>query len=130
MQKEEIHHPDKTDPNFATGAFSAGVKIDGWLYVSGQAAVDFAQGKFVLGTIEEETRLTLHNIRRICEAAGASLDDVVKCTVYLADINDFPRYNTVYAEHFTGVKPARTTVEAAMANGIKVEIDAIVRLPE
>jgi 2-iminobutanoate/2-iminopropanoate deaminase len=96
-----------------------------WLFVSGQAAVDFTTSSFVLGTIEEETHLTIHNVKRICEAAGFTLDDIVKCTVHLSDIKDFDRYNAVYASYFTKVKPARTTVQSGLGHGIKVEIDAI-----
>lgn len=130
MKKEEIVHPDKAGQAFSTGAYSAGVAIEGWLYVSGQGPVDFQTSKFVLGTIEEETHLTLHNIKRICEAAGCSMNDIVKCTVHLSDIKDFDRYNSVYAGYFKNIKPARTTVQSGLANGIKVEIDAIARIPE
>jgi 2-iminobutanoate/2-iminopropanoate deaminase len=130
MKKKEIIHPDKADKDFSTGAYSAGVVIDNWLYVSGQGPVDFQTSKFVLGTIEAETHLTLHNIQRICEAAGCSLDDIVKCTVHLSDIRDFDKYNEVYSSYFKGVKPARTTVQSGLGHGIKVEIDAIARIPD
>ena len=129
MPKQEIVHPDKADKNFSTGAYSSGVAIDGWLYVSGQGPIDFTTGKFILGEIEDETHLTLHNVKRICEAAGCTLDDVVKCTVHLSDINMFDRYNSVYAQYFTGIKPARTTVQSGLGHGIKVEIDAVVKIP-
>ncbi len=127
MNKVKINHPDR-DPSFVTGAYSDGVVIDGFLFVSGQAAVDFKTSRFILGTIEEETHRTLKNIQAIVEAAGASMDQVVKCTVHLADINEFDRYNSVYAQYFTGIKPARTTVQSVLAEGIKVEIDCIVKL--
>ena len=126
MEKIEIQHPDKADKTFSTGAYSAGVQAaNDWLFVSGQAAVDFKTSSFVLGTIEEETHLTLYNVKRICEAAGFTLDDIVKCTVHLSDIKDFDRYNVVYASYFTKIKPARTTVQSVLGHGIKVEIDAI-----
>src|SRR5690242_13837594 len=127
MQKEKIIHPDR-DPSFVTGAYSDGVKVDGLLFISGQASVDFKTSKFVLGTIEEETHRTLENIKAIIEAAGGTMDQVVKCTVHLRDIDEFDRYNQVYAQYFTGVKPARTTVQSVLAEGIKVEIDCIVKL--
>lgn len=127
MEKQKIIHPDR-DSNFVTGAYSDAVLIDGLLFVSGQAAVDFKTSKFVLGTIEEETIRTLDNIKSIIEAAGGSMDDVVKCTAHLADINDFARYNTVYATYFTGIKPARTTVQSVLAENLKVEIDCIVKI--
>ncbi|MNL45606.1 Enamine/imine deaminase [compost metagenome] len=129
MNKKEIRHPDKADDGFTTGAYSAGVAIDGWLYVSGQAAIDFKSGKFILGTIESETQLTMHNIQRICEAAGCTLDDIVKCTVHLSDMKDFDKYNVVYSEYFKGIRPARTTVQSGLGHGIKIEIDAIAKIP-
>lgn len=125
--KQKIIHPDR-DPNFVTGAYSDAVLVDGLLFVSGQAAVDFKTSKFVLGTIEEETTRTLDNIKAIIESAGGTLDDVVKCTAHLADINDFDRYNKVYASYFTGIKPARTTVQSVLAENLKVEIDCIVKI--
>lgn len=128
MSKIKIVHPDR-DPAFVTGAYSDGVLVDGFLFVSGQASVDFTTSTFVLGTIEEETTRTLNNIKAIIVAAGATMDDVVKCTVHLANINDFDRYNAVYASYFSGVKPARTTVQSVLAESIKVEIDAIVKMP-
>ena len=127
-KKIKISHPARK-PGFETGAYSDGIVIGGFLFVSGQAAVDFDTSKFVLGTIEEETHLTLGNIKAIIEAAGATMEDVVKSTVHLADINEFDRYNKIYAGYFTGVKPARTTVQSVLAEGIKVEIDCIVKLP-
>lgn len=125
MEKKEINHPDKADKNFSTGAYSAGVLAGDWLFVSGQGPVDFTTGKFILGEIEDETHLTLHNVKRICEEAGFTLDDIVKCTVHLSDIKDFERYNAVYATYFNKIKPARTTVQSGLGRGIKVEIDAI-----
>jgi 2-iminobutanoate/2-iminopropanoate deaminase len=127
MAKEKIIHPDRA-AGFVTGAYTDGVIAGGFLFVSGQAAVDFKTSRFILGTIEEETRRTLDNIKSIIEAAGATMNDVVKCTVHLSDIKDFDAYNKIYAEYFTGIKPARTTVQSVLAEGIKVEIDAIVKL--
>lgn len=128
MSKSKIVHPDR-DPGFVTGAYSDGVIAGGFLFVSGQACVDFKTSTFELGTIEEETIRTLDNVKAIIERAGATMDDVVKCTVHLSDIKDFDRYNKVYATYFTGIKPARTTVQSVLAENIKVEIDAIVKLP-
>jgi 2-iminobutanoate/2-iminopropanoate deaminase len=127
MNKEKVNHPDR-DPSFVTGAYSDGVLVDGFLFVSGQASVDFKTSEFVLGTIEEETHQTLTNIKAIVEAAGGTMEQVVKCTVHLSDINEFDRYNQVYAQYFPGIKPARTTVQSVLAEGIKVEIDCIVKL--
>lgn len=122
MNKIEIKHPDKL---VNTGAYSAGIMVDGWLFISGQGPLDLTTGVVARGTIEEETELTLSHIRKITEAAGGSIDDIVKCTVHLSDIADFDRYNTAYASFFPGVKPARTTVQSVLSDGIKIEIDAI-----
>lgn len=127
MAKQEIKHPDKM---VSTGAYSAGVAVDGWLYISGQGPLDLKTGQVVEGSIEEQTRLTLSHIGKILEAAGCTFDDVVKCTCHLRDINDFDAFNKVYAEFFTGVRPARTTVQSVLWGTIKVEIDAIARIPQ
>lgn len=129
MQNKAVIHPHR-DLGFVTGAYSDGVLTDGLLFVSGQASVDFKTSTFVLGSIEEETTRTMDNIKAIIEAAGATMEDVVKCTAHLADIKDFERYNKIYATFFTGVKPARTTVQSVLAENIKVEIDAIVKMPK
>lgn len=125
MTKKEIVHPEKEDKNFSTGAYSAGVVVGNWLYVSGQGPINFRTGNYELGEIEEETQLTMHNVSKICEAAGVTLDHIVKCTVHLSDINNFDRYNNVYSGYFPNVKPARTTVQSVLGAGIKIEIDAI-----
>lgn len=128
MSKKKVIHPDR-NPDFVTGAYSDGVIIDSILYVSGQAAVDFKNSEFILGSIEEETQRTLDNIKAIVEAAGAGMEDVVKCTVHLSDIADFDHFNKKYAEYFSGIRPARTTVQSVLAEGIKVEIDCIAHIP-
>jgi len=127
MQKIKVIHPDR-DSAFDTGAYSDGVLVDGYLFISGQASIDFKTSKFMLGSIEEETHRTLQNIKAILEAAGGKMEQVVKCTVHLKDIGEFDRYNQVYGQYFSGIKPARTTVQSILAEGIKVEIDCIARL--
>lgn len=127
MKKMKIVHPDR-DQSFVTGAYSDAVVVDNLLFVSGQASVDFKRSEFVLGSIEEETIRTMDNVKAIVEAAGASMDDVAKCTVHLSDIADFDRFNKVYGTYFTNVRPARTTVQSVLAEGIKVEIDCIAYL--
>lgn len=126
MPKREIRHPEKEK---STGAYSAAVEIDGWVYVSGQGPVDPKTAQPVRGTIEEETLYTLRQLQKILEAAGCNLNDVVKSTVHLADIEDFDRYNATYKEFFKTVMvlPARTTVQSVLWNGIKVEIDVVAR---
>ncbi len=126
-KNQQVVHPDR-HAEFVTGAYSDGVISGDLLFVSGQASVDFKTSSFVLGTVEDETTRTLDNVKAIIECAGATMDDVVKCSVHLANIQDFDRFNDVYYKYFNGVKPARTTVQSALAEGIKIEIDAIVRL--
>lgn len=125
MLKHEIQHPDKL---VSTGSYSAGVLMDGWLFISGQGPLDLATGETVAGTIEQETRITMEHMGKILKKAGCTFEDVVKCTCHLADINDFTRFDRVYASFFHGVRPARTTVQSVLGGGIKVEIDAIARI--
>lgn len=125
MPKIEIKHPDKL---VGTGAYSAAVLVDGWVFISGQGPLELSTGKVVTGSIEEETLLTLSHVKKIVEAAGGNINDIVKCTVHLSDINDFDRYDAAYASFFTGIKPARTTVQSVLSDGIKVEIDAIAKI--
>lgn len=82
------YHPEQTDKDFVIGAFSDAVAIDGWLCKGGHGPVDFATGTFIKGTIEEETRQTLHNISCLLKAAGCTMEDVVKCSAHLVDIAD------------------------------------------
>lgn len=124
---KKVIHPERAE-GFVTGAYSDGLIVDGILYVSGQASVDFKTSKFQLGTIEEETHRTMENLKAILEAAGSSMDQVIKCTVHLADINDFDRYNVVYGSYFGDVKPTRTTVQSVLAENLKVEIDCIAKV--
>jgi 2-iminobutanoate/2-iminopropanoate deaminase len=125
--KKEIVHPDK---QVSTGAYSAGVSLDGWLFISGQGPLDLKTGEIVPGSIEEQTRLSMDHIGKVLKEAGCSFDDVVKCTCHLADIGDFDRFNGVYSEFFRGVRPARTTVQSVLWGGILVEIDAIAKEPK
>ena len=122
MGKIEIKHPGKLA---VTGAYSSGILANGFLFVSGQGPLDLASGEVVHGTIEEETLLTLTHVQKIVESAGGTVDDIVKCTVHLSDIRDFDRYDAAYASFFKGVRPARTTVQSVLSDGIKIEIDAI-----
>ncbi|HZV34031.1 MAG TPA: RidA family protein [Verrucomicrobiae bacterium] len=128
MPKKEIKHPEKEK---STGAYSAAVEIDGWVYVSGQGPVDPKTAQPVRGTIEQETEMTLRHVQKILAAAGCSLADIVKCTVHLSDIGEFDRFNATYRAFFkeVAVLPARTTVQSILWSGIKVEIDCIARKP-
>jgi 2-iminobutanoate/2-iminopropanoate deaminase len=100
-----------------------------WVFVSGQIALDPETGDLVPGGIEEQTERVLQNLRAILEAAGSSLEKVVKTTVYLADLNDFAKMNEVYARYFPGEKPARATVEVSrLPRDARIEMDAIATL--
>lgn len=112
------------------GPYSHAVRAGDFIYVSGQAAIDPRTNEVAIGTVAEETRLTLENVKAILSTAGAEMGDVVKCSVFLADIRDFAEMNAVYEEYFGAAKPARTTVQATLpALGIKVEIDCVAYKP-
>jgi 2-iminobutanoate/2-iminopropanoate deaminase len=124
---ERIIVPGAISPR---GAYSHAVRAGGFLYVSGQGPADPATDLMSYGSIEQETLLTLNNIRRILEACGATSADVVRCGVFLRDANDFAAMNKVYGEFFGENKPARTTVEAKFADPhMKIEIDCVAYKP-
>jgi len=112
------------------GPYSQAVIHNGLMYLSGQIPIDPDTGLLVRGTIEEETEAVLNNIRVLAEEAGAKLKDVVKVTCYLADMDDFARFNEVYKKHFSEDPPARTAIQAGkLPLDVQVELDAIVALP-
>jgi 2-iminobutanoate/2-iminopropanoate deaminase len=115
----------------SVGPYSQAVEHAGLVFVSGQIGLDPATGRLVGGGVEAQTRRALANLRAVLEAAGASLADVVRTTLYLVDLAAFPRVNAVYAEHFaSSPRPARSTVQvAALPLGARVEIDAIAVRP-
>ena len=113
------------------GPYSPAVRAGDFIYVSGQGPIDPATQRFSVGDIRHETRLVLSNIQKILEGCGSSMADVVKCSVFLSDANDFTAMNEVYAEFFGDQKPARTTVEAKFVlPEMKVEIDAVAYRPK
>ena len=117
---------DKAPPPIAS--YSQGIVDGDFVFVAGQGPVDPATKKYVPGTIQEETKRTLENLKAIVEAAGSSLDKVVKVNVYLRDIKDFAGMNEVYTTYFNVNPPVRTTIQAAaLPLGIGVEIDCIAR---
>ena len=110
----------------ALGPYSQAIKVGEFVYTSGQVAIDPATGEFIGGGIREETERVLNNVAVVLEAAGSSLDQVVKTLVFLADMNDFAAMNEVYAKFFPGAPPARSTVEAArLPKDALVEIEAV-----
>lgn len=110
----------------AIGPYSQAVKAGNVVYASGQIPLDPASGVMVPGGIKEQTERVMLNLKAVLEAAGGSLDNVVKTTVYLADMAQFAEMNSVYATFFTEKPPARATVQvAALPKNALVEIDAI-----
>jgi 2-iminobutanoate/2-iminopropanoate deaminase len=110
----------------AIGPYSQAVKVGGMVFCSGQIPIDVATGEFVSNDVAEQTHQVLKNLSAVLEAAGSGLNNVVKTTVFLADMNDFTAMNEVYAEYFSDNKPARATVQAArLPRDARVEIDCI-----
>ena len=109
----------------AVGPYSQAVKSENLLFCSGQIALDPASGNLVGNNIKTQTEQVMHNISAVLSASGATFEDVVKTTCFLADINDFAEFNAVYAKYFTG-KPARSCVAvSALPKGTLVEVDIV-----
>ena len=124
-----FHHTD--DAPKAIGPYSQSVSIDGWLYTSGQVALDPATGELVPGGFEEQAHRVFENLRQVLASAGCTFSNVVKATVYVADLADFPKLNAIYAENMGDHRPARSTVQVAgLPKGALVEIDLVARIPE
>lgn len=121
MGKHVIQTADAPAPS---GGYSQAVRAGDFIYVAGQAALDVVTGDLIGDTIEEQTERTLDNIERILGAAGASLADVVKATVHLADIALFERFDSSYSSRMPDPKPVRTTVGSNMPS-LLVEIDVV-----
>ena len=110
----------------AIGPYSQAIRAGGLLFVSGQIPLDPATGSMVTGDIAAQTHQVFRNLTGILEAAGGSLAQVVRATVFLADMNDFAAMNEVYAAYFTSPAPARSTIQAArLPRDARVEIDVI-----
>ena len=110
----------------AIGPYSQAIAAAGLLFLSGQIPLEPKDGRLIQGSIEDETRQVLTNLKNVLAAEGLPLDAIVRTTVYLTDLADFPRVNQTYAEFFTEPFPARATVQvAALPRGARVEIDAI-----
>ena len=112
------------------GSYSPAVRAGDFVFVSGQLPIDAASNRIVSASVAEQTRQTIENLKTVLSAAGAGLADVVKCSVFLADIRDFAAMNEVYAEFFGEAKPARSTVQAVLPSSeARVEIDCIAYAP-
>jgi 2-iminobutanoate/2-iminopropanoate deaminase len=115
----------------AAGPYSHAVKSGGLLFCSGQVHLDPQTGKLVEGSIGDQTRRCLENLQVVAAAAGASLGDAVRMGIYVTDMSTFKDVNEAYAAFFEGGWPARSTVEvAALPLGARIEIDAVIALPE
>ena len=113
----------------AIGPYSQAIKANGMVFASGQIPLDPESGQIIEGGISEQTERVLNNLRAVLEAAGTSLDQVVKTTVFLADLKDFTSMNEAYGKFFGESPPARSTVEVSrLPRDVRVEIDAIALL--
>ncbi len=125
--KRIVSSPDFPKP---LGPYSHAVVAGGFVFVAGQGPINPKTQKMELGDIKSETRLELTNISNILKASNSGLKDVVKVSVFLADANDFDAMNEVYREFFKGNFPARTTLQAVLRTGRRVEIDCIARVSQ
>lgn len=122
---------ESADAPKAIGPYSQGVIANGFVYTAGQIGSDPKTGTLVEGGIAEQTEQALKNISAVLKAAGSSTDDVVKTTVFLADMNDFAKMNEIYAKYFKQPFPARSTVQVArLPRDAKVEIEAVAVVPK
>ena len=121
---KEIIHTNKAPQ--AIGTYSQAVKHQGLIFISGQIPLDPESMKTVTGGIEAQIRRVFESLSAICNAAGGSLDDIVKLTVFLTDLGNFPQVNTIMGQYFSAPYPARAAVEvSALPKGVDVEMDAI-----
>ena len=123
MSKEVIHTNKAPE---AIGTYSQAVKHQGLVFISGQIPLDPDSMEVVTGGIEPQIRRVFENLSAVCVAAGGSLDDIVKLTIFLTDLGAFPQVNTIMGQYFTAPYPARAAVEvSALPKGVNVEMDAI-----
>jgi 2-iminobutanoate/2-iminopropanoate deaminase len=123
----ETHRPDRAPA--AIGPYSQGIIAGGFLFTAGQIALDPDTGQVVAGDVAVQTERVMANLQAVIESAGATWNEVVKTTVFLHDMADFPRVNEVYGKALGSARPARSTVQvSALPRGVLVEIEAIVQL--
>lgn len=122
----ELKRVETADAPAAIGPYSQAIIANGFVYTAGQIPLDPATGNLIEGDVAQQTRRVMQSLQAILHSAGASLQSVVKTTVFLQDMNDFAAMNAVYTEAFGDHKPARSTVQAArLPRDVKVEIEAI-----
>lgn len=127
MSDLNLVHTDRAPA--AIGPYSQAVVTDGWVFCSGQIPLDPDSGELLQGSVAAQTELVLSNLRAVLEAAGSSMDHVVKTTVFLSDMNTFAEMNEVYAKHFGDHRPARAAVQAAaLPKFVDVEIECVARV--
>ncbi len=115
----------------AIGPYSQAVQAGSWLFVSGQIALEPATGEVIAGDIQSQTKRVMDSIKNILAAAGGSLNSIVKCTIYLDNLENFSVVNEVYGSYFNETPPARATVEVSgLPKGVAVEIDATAYLED
>ena len=118
---EKIYTNQAPEP---VGPYSQAIKANGFLYCSGQIAINPESNQFIDGTIEEQTEQVMKNIKAVLAEAGCDFSDVIKTTCFLDDMNNFSAFNEIYAKYFIS-KPARSCVEAKLPKGAKVEVEVI-----
>jgi 2-iminobutanoate/2-iminopropanoate deaminase len=126
VRKQIIH---TTDAPQAIGPYSQAVRVGQFVFLSGQIPLDPASGNIIEGDITVQTRRVMENLGGVLRAAGASYSDVVKTTIFLADLDHFSKMNEIYGAYFTSEPPARATVQVgALPRGVLIEIDMIAHL--
>jgi len=121
--KQEINTPKAPAP---IGPYSQGILSGNTLYMSGQIALNPETGELITENIEEETHQVMRNIQAVLIQAGITMDNIVKCSIFISDMNNFSEINQVYGSYFTGIAPARETVEVSrLPKDVNVEISVI-----
>ena len=124
----KIVHTDKAPA--AIGPYSQGVVANGFLFTAGQIALDPASGQVVQGDVVAQTEQVMKNLAAVLATVGATWKDIVKTTIFLHDMNEFPRVNEVYGKALGDSRPARSTVQVSgLPRGVQVEIEAVVAIP-
>lgn len=128
MSKEIVYTKNAPEP---IGPYSQAIKFNDLIFTSGQIALDAASGELVNEDVELQTKQVLENLKTVLEEAGASLETVIKTTIYLKNMDDFVKVNTIYADYFDKSLPARSTIEVArLPKDVLIEIDCIATLPK
>ncbi len=126
----EMYPVETSDAPAAIGPYSQAFVTDGWVFCSGQVALDAATGELIEGSIAEQTKKAMENLAAVLTKAGTHMSNVVKVTIYLTNMDDFAEVNGAYGEFVDQQPPARATVGvAALPRGARVEIDCVARIP-